>query len=268
LSPGEIGRRVKNLRVAREIHSLREVTSTNEIACEMALKGAPEGVVVIAETQTRGRGRINRGWVSPPGRNVYLSLILRPRMVPHLSPFLTYMGAISAAEALIEAFRLEVSLKWPNDVLVNGKKLAGLLNEVRVETDQVDFVILGFGININMEEEAFPDELRGNATSVMIELGHAVSRVEMTRCLLERLETWYETFLHQGVDPVIDRWESLARVRGTRIEVRSLDQTYRGVAEGLDRDGALILRDGKDRIIRVVAGDVRGHARPGEGDSW
>ena len=261
LMPLEIGRHVKTCRIAKEVHSLKEVASTNELAYEMALKGAPEGVVVIAETQTQGRGRMRRRWVSPPGRNIYLSLILRPRITPHLAPLLTYVGAVSTAEALDKGFALNVSLKWPNDVLVRGRKLAGLLNEVKAETDRVDFIVLGFGINVNMEEEDFPEELRQKATSVMIESGRKVSRVEVTRCLLESIETWYDVFLLHGADPVIRQWESLARIRGTSIEVRSFDDTHRGVAEGLDRDGALMLRQGKDRIIRLVAGDVIGKVK-------
>jgi len=213
-------------------------------------------VVVVAESQTRGRGRMNRSWVSPPGKNLYLSLILRPEIPPQLIPLLTYVGAVSTAEALTNGFSLKVEVKWPNDILVRGRKLAGLLNEVKAETDRVDFVVLGFGVNLNMAEEAFPRELRDKATSVMRELGHDVSRVEFTRCLLQRIETWYETFLLQGGDRVIEKWEAFARVRGRFLEVRSFGKIYRGVAEGLDREGALILREGEGRAIRILAGDL------------
>ena len=260
LMPLEIGR-LKTCGIAKDIRSFKEVASTNELAYKMALEGASEGVVVISETQTQGRGRMRRRWVSPPGRNIYLSLILRPRITPRLAPLLTYVGAVSTAEALDKGFALDVSLKWPNDVLVRSKKLAGLLNEVKAETDRVDFIVLGFGINVNMEKEDFPEDLRQKATSVMIELGRKVSRVEVIQCLLESIETWYDVFLLHGADPVIRQWESLARIRGTSIEVRSFDDTCRGVVEGVDRDGALMLRQEKDRIIRLVAGDVIGKVR-------
>lgn len=257
LSSWEIGRNLKTYRLARELHTFEEVTSTNDVAYEMALKGALEGVAVIAESQTRGRGRMNRSWVSPCDRNLYLSLILRPQISPQLVPTLTYMGALSTAEALVKSFSLKVGLKWPNDILVRGRKLAGLLNEVKAETDRVDFVVLGFGINLNMGEENFPEELREKATSVMRELGHRISRVGFTRCLLESIDAWYEAFLLQGASFIIESWEAVARIRGRSVEVRSFGTIHRGVAEGLDRDGALILRKGKDEVIRIVAGDLK-----------
>jgi len=257
LSAWEIGRNIKTCRLAREVHSFAEVISTNDLAYKMALNGAQEGVVVIADCQIGGRGRMNRSWVSPYGKNLYLSLILRPEIPPRLVPLLTYMGAISTAEALAKSFSLEGEIKWPNDILVRGRKLAGLLNEAKSETDRVDFVVLGFGVNLNMGEKDFPQELCETATSVMRELGHSVSRVEFTRCLLESIEAWYDTFLLRGGDPIIERWESVARIRGKSLEVRSFGTMYRGVAEGLDRDGTLILRNGRGEAIRVVAGDVR-----------
>ncbi len=257
LSSWEISRNLKTRRVAREIHAFQEVTSTNDVAYKMALKGAQEGVVVIAESQTRGRGRMNRSWVSPRDKNLYLSLILRPQIPPQIIPILTYMGAVSTAEAIAKRFPLKVDLKWPNDILVGGKKLAGLLNEVKAEADRVDFVVLGFGVNLNMGEESFPRELREQATSVMRELGRSVSRVEFARCLLESIEAWYETLLRQGPDRIIEKWEAVARIQGRFLEVRSFGEIHRGVAEGLDRDGALILRKGVDERMRIVAGDLR-----------
>jgi len=256
LSSREIGRKLKAVKVATEIHTLAEVSSTNDLAYELAFHGAREGVVVIAESQTQGRGRMSRFWLSPAGRNLYLSLILRPPILPRLAPLLTYLGVIATVEALSQCFSLKVEVKWPNDVMVRGRKLAGLLNEVKAETDRVDFVVLGFGVNLNMEAGAFPAELSEKATSVMRELGHRVSRVEFTRSLLERIDFWYNEFLLQGADVIIKKWESLARIGGKPLEVSSFGDVYRGVAEGLDHDGALVLRTGKDETIRVVAGDV------------
>ncbi len=256
LSAREIGRKLKAVRVAAEIHTLGEVSSTNDVAYELAFQGAREGVVVIAESQTQGRGRMSRFWLSPAGSNLYLSLILRPAIPPRLAPLLTYLGVIATAEALSQCFSLKVEVKWPNDVLVRGRKLAGLLNEVKAETDRVDFVVLGFGVNLNMEADAFPAELSEKATSVMRELGHRISRVEFTRSLLEWLDFWYNEFLLQGADVIIKKWEAVARIGGKTLEVSSFGDVYRGVAEGLDHDGALVIRTGKDETIRVVAGDV------------
>ncbi len=261
LSSQEIERDLKVSRVAREFRTYEEVTSTNDLAYEMALRGAREGVVVIAEAQRRGRGRMGRLWFSPQGKNLYLSVILRPSIVPRLVPLLTYVGVISTLEALSASFALEAQVKWPNDVLVGGKKLAGLLNEVKAETDRVDFVVLGFGVNLNMEKELLPEDLRENTTSVMRELGHRVSRVDFTRCLLEKIDFWYDAFLSRGVELIIQKWESVAHIRGKRLAVESFGDLYRGVAEGLDRDGALILRTERNKRVRIVAGDVLGTTR-------
>ena len=252
----EIERKLETRKIGSEIRTFDEVTSTNEVAYEMALQGAREGLVVIAESQARGRGRIKRTWVSPPLRNLYLSVILRPQIPPQLAPLLTYAGAVATAEALRTSFSLEAELKWPNDILVRGKKLAGLLNEVKAETDRIDFVILGFGVNLNMGMESFPQELREKATSVMMELGRRVSRVEFTQSLLKSIETWYEAFLFLGAPRITEQWEAMARIRGKPIEVRFFDRVYRGVAEGLDRDGALILREKAGGRVRIVAGDL------------
>jgi BirA family biotin operon repressor/biotin-[acetyl-CoA-carboxylase] ligase len=256
LSSLEISPNLRTHTVGSEVHVFEEVTSTNSVAYEMGLQGAREGVVVIAESQARGRGRMNRPWISPSHKNLYLSLILRPPLSPHRVSTLTYMGAISTAEALSERFRLNVELKWPNDILLRKRKLAGLLNEVKAETDGVDFVVLGFGVNLNMAEEDFPREIRKTATSVMRELGHRVSRVEFTRCLLERIESWYDIILLQGINTIIEKWEALARIRGRVLELRSFGEVHRGVAEGLDCDGALLLRIDGEKTMRFVSGDL------------
>jgi BirA family biotin operon repressor/biotin-[acetyl-CoA-carboxylase] ligase len=261
LSAQEVRQSLKTLKVAREIHTFGQVTSTNDLAYEMALRGTREGVVVVAESQTHGRGRLNRSWISPPGKNLYLSLILRPQVPARCVPVMTYLGAISTAEALVKNFSLKIQIKWPNDILVRRRKLAGLLNEAKVETDRVHFVVLGFGVNLNMGEGAFPKELREKATSVMREVGHEVSRVSFTRYLLESIENWYETFLLQGPDPIIETWETLARIRGKVLEVRSFGGLYRGQAQGLDRDGTLILCNGQGETIKIAVGDVTESSR-------
>lgn len=255
--PGSVSGKDLSHRLAGKLHIFEEVNSTNDVAYRMALEGAPAGTVVIAESQTRGRGRMSRSWVSPPGENLYLSLVLKPPIAPRKAPFLTYVGAVATAEALAENFSLEVSLKWPNDILANGRKLAGLLNEVKAESNRVVFAVLGFGVNLNVDQEAFPPGLRGKATSVMGELGHSVSRVGFARCLLESIEAWYETFLMRGHESIIEKWEALAQIRGKSIEVRCFGVIHRGVADGLDRDGALVLRGRAGEKIRVVAGDLR-----------
>jgi BirA family biotin operon repressor/biotin-[acetyl-CoA-carboxylase] ligase len=256
LSPWELGRHLKTQRVGSVIRTFGEVDSTNEVAYRLGLQGAGEGTAVIADSQTKGRGRLRRSWISPPGRNLYLSVLLRPRAHPSVVPLLTYMGVVAAVEALGKNLALEPEIKWPNDLLVKGRKLAGFLNEAKSEMDQIDFVVLGFGINLNMEREDFPAEIRELATSVKLEIGRRVSRVAFTCCLLESIDVWYDIFLTRGASPILERWESIAHIRGKFLEVRSCDRVHQGEAQGLDRDGALILRKETGDFIRVVAGDV------------
>ncbi|MBW2058640.1 MAG: biotin--[acetyl-CoA-carboxylase] ligase [Deltaproteobacteria bacterium] len=257
LSGREVGRNLDTRIVGRELYTFDDVTSTNDLAYEAAVKGAGEGAAVIADSQTRGRGRLNRSWISPGGKNLYLSVVLRPVIPPSLVSILTYMGAVAAAEALEEDFALGVELKWPNDVLVRGRKLAGLLNEVKAEADRVDFVVLGFGVNLNMGEEDFPHDVLNNATSVMMETGRRVSRVRFARSLLKSIDSWYRALLVHGSGLALARWEDAAAIRGKTVEVSSFGRIHRGVAEGLDQNGALILRKGEGEVIRIVAGDLR-----------
>jgi BirA family biotin operon repressor/biotin-[acetyl-CoA-carboxylase] ligase len=222
----------------------------------LALNGAGEGEVVIAESQEKGRGRLGRQWFSPPFLNLYLSVILRPNLSPHQASLITLMAAVATADAIQKFSRLLPLIKWPNDILLRDRKVAGLLNEIHSEMDRIHFVILGMGINLNVDEKMFSKEIASVATSLKIETGQTISRKAFLRSLLQELENWYTIFMKQGSTVILEAWKDRARIKGRRIKVTSFGETLVGMGVDVDSEGALILEmtDGKRK--RVVAGDV------------
>ncbi len=238
------------------IHYFREIDSTNNKAKDLAASGAPEGTIVIAEQQTKGRGRRGRVWFSPPGGGIYISLILRPEMPPNEAPTMTLMTAVAVAEALISLVELEVSIKWPNDILVGGKKVAGILTEISTEMDSIDFIIVGLGMNVNMPLASFPKEINDIVTSILLETGKHFSRIELIRAYLHFHEKYYKIFQKNGYEPIIERWKELSNMFGRNIMVNVLGKEYSGEVIDMDNDGALILKDNQGNLHRVFSGDV------------
>lgn len=238
------------------IHHFQTVDSTNSKAYQLALNGAKEGEVVIAESQMKGKGRMERHWFSPPFLNLYLSVILRPKIPPHQASLITLMAAVATAEAIHKFSGLLSLIKWPNDILMRKKKVAGLLNEIHSETDHIHFVILGIGINLNMDGEMFPREIRAVATSLKKEMAQTVSRKIFLQFLLQELERWYEIFLENGEAPILKAWRDWAQIKGRKVKVTSFGERLVGIAVDVDSDGALILKTGSGERKRVVAGDV------------
>lgn len=243
--------------VGRQIHCETEINSTNQLAQQLAAQGAPEGLVVLAEAQLAGRGRMGRRWESPAGINVYCSILLKPQIPPRQAPQLTFLSAVATAEALKDLYGIDARVKWPNDILVGGRKIAGLLNELSAETEQIHALVLGIGINVNMTAAQFPDELRYPATSVLIETGDLHPRLALVRLLLQKIDDLYTEFLAEGFAPLRRRWESLFDLLDRQVEVDLGKRCISGVVGGLESDGALkiFLPDGS--IERVMAGDVR-----------
>lgn len=220
---------------------------------------APEGAVVIADAQTRGRGRLGRTWFSPPGESLYLTLLLRPTLAPHRAPPLSLVAGVALAET-IEALGLHPELKWPNDLLLDGRKVAGILTEMATSGSGIEHVLLGIGVNLH--GIAFPDELAGRATSLALALAasssaHAApSRDAFAASLLDHLEVWYDRFLAAGPQVVVAAWKRRARRLGTRITVHSGNEHLEGLAEDVDDEGALWLRKDDGTRVRVVAGEI------------
>ncbi len=232
----------------------QEVASTNDIACDLALKGIREGATVVADAQTRGRGRLGREWFSPRGVNLYLSTILRPPIPPWKGPQLVFLGAMAVVRA-VEGLGLRVEVKWPNDILVKGRKLSGILTEMSSEPERINFVILGIGVNVNMEEEMLPPELKGRATSLRGETGRVVDRARFAASLIHHLNRYYRLFLDQGSAPILDEWKGYSFLDGREVEVLGPGSVLRGIVLGVDDDGALLLRTSHG-VERVISGDV------------
>lgn len=230
--------------------------STNMLAKEMAAAGAAEGTLVIAEEQTQGRGRLDRRWFSPAGRGIYASVILRPSIPPEETTRIALCCAVTVAEALRDTTGLPARIKWPNDVLVGGRKIAGILTEGAMEMDRVDYLVVGFGVNVNTRPEEFPGELRGTATSVLGETGRPFSRVVILQGILASLDELYHAFRTAGFDGILARWKELTDMMGRAVTVRTAGATYTGTVVDCDRYGALVLRDEQGRDVRIYSGDV------------
>ena len=256
LIPGEITAGLKSERIGRNILYLRETGSTNEEAFRLAEEGAEEGTVVVAESQRRGKGRLGRHWVSPPGVNLYCSVILRPAILPVRAAQMTFLSSVAVARAITATTSLRPFIKWPNDLMINGRKVAGLLNEMSAETEKVNFIILGIGVNINMRHEQFPDDLRHPATSLFLETGRPVKRTDFTRTLLETLDHLYGSYLEHGYGPIREEWQAHCNSLGRKVMITFQNSQVVGMAEGIDEEGALLVQLPEGRIERVLAGDV------------
>ncbi len=241
--------------IGRRIEYHEEVESTNTEAMHLAQQGAEEGTVVIAEAQTIGRGRLNRIWESPPSMNLYLSVILRPDIAAVSASLIPLVVGVAVAEVISQYCKGRVRLKWPNDVLIGGKKICGILTEMRTREDRVSFIITGIGVNLNMQKLHFPRELRETATSLRIETALDIDRVDFAIRLFEALGNWYRIFLNGGQDHIRKTWLEYADIVGRRIEAVYKNDVQRGTVVGLDENGALLL-EGESGIQQVLAGDV------------
>ncbi len=256
LLPSEVKPLLRTKWMGRTIHHFQSIDSTNSKAYQLAMEGAEEGEVVVAESQTQGKGRLGREWFSPPFLNLYLSVILRPKISPHQASMVTLMAAVATAEAIQQATGLDPKIKWPNDLLLRERKVAGLLNEIHSEADRIHFIILGIGVNINMEIKMFPKEIRQKATSLRMEKGEMISRKDFIQILLQRLERWYLTLLEEGPSAILEAWRKWATIKGRWVKVISFGETLLGRAIDIDSDGALIIEMKEGGQKRILAGDV------------
>lgn len=256
LVPAEIEADLSSTVIGRRLICFRETGSTNEVAFKLAEEGAEEGTVVVAEAQRHGKGRLGRRWESPAGVNLYCSVILRPPILPPCAAQLTFLSTVAVARAIAATTSLHPSIKWPNDLLVNGLKVAGLLNEMSAETEKVNFIVLGIGVNINMRRDQFPADLRHPATSLFLEEGQPVSRHAFTRSLLEALDALYDTYLARGYEPVRKEWLARCNFIGRQVRITFQEKELAGMAQGIDQDGALLVRLPDGKVERVLAGDV------------
>ena len=254
LVPAEIRKHFRAQRLRGEILHHDVVDSTNRLAIELARGGAAEGTSVVAEKQTAGRGRLGRVWESPPGLNLYLSVVLRPALSPVEVPRLTLAAAVAVADAIVAATGLDPAITWPNDVLLGGRKVAGILTEPEAEAERVRFVVVGIGVNLNSLEIDFPPELRDKATSLAIAAGRGVDRAAFTGALLGTLDEVYGEMLRSGFGGLRARYESFHTLPGRRVVVGG-GRPITGVVRGIDEAGALLVETA-DGVERILSGEV------------
>ncbi|WP_409301346.1 biotin--[acetyl-CoA-carboxylase] ligase [Peribacillus sp. SCS-155] len=256
VTANEIMLGLKTHRLGQKIHYQETVDSTQKIAHRLSNEGAPEGTIVIAEEQSLGKGRLTRAWYSPKYTGVWMSLILRPNIPFQQAPQLTLLAAVSVVQAIEEVTSLLPGIKWPNDILINGRKVTGILTELQAEADRIHSVITGIGINVNQQEQDFPEELNQKASSLFIESGQRISRAELIQQTLVKMETLYDLYLEKGFGPIKLLWESYAVSLGKQIKASTLTETLYGTALGITDEGVLLLEDGKGHVHSIYSADI------------
>ncbi|AEB10675.1 biotin--[acetyl-CoA-carboxylase] ligase [Desulfobacca acetoxidans] len=253
LLPVEIAQNLPHRFLRGPVWHFMNLPSTNDMAKDLARQGNPEGSIIVAESQSAGRGRMGRIWESPPGGGIYLSLILRPPLPPAELPRLTLTAAVAVIQAIREVAGLAADIKWPNDILLQGKKLGGILTEMETESDQMSHVILGLGLNVNTT--VFPEPVRRLATS-LASAGKRYSRLAILRSLLAALDSLYGRFLQEEFPAILDLWRQSAVTLGQQVTVRQGKEIISGLALDVDSDGALLLQQPDGRIEKVISGEI------------
>ncbi|MBF0505021.1 MAG: biotin--[acetyl-CoA-carboxylase] ligase, partial [Candidatus Omnitrophica bacterium] len=248
----EIKAGLKSKTVGKNIIVMDTVTSTMDEAFRLGMEGCCEGTVVCAETQTKGRGRLGRVWLSPKSKGLYFSVVLRPTLPLNQLALLTLMSAVALAEAIEEAGRIKPSIKWPNDLLWEDRKLAGILTELRAESDQVKFVVVGIGLNVNTPAH----QVIAGASSLKIAAGRSFNRVEVFQSILSSLEKWYGKLLHRDFLDITEAWKERSSTLNKRLRLTDPTGTIEGEAVDLDEDGSLLIRKDSGVIIKKTAGDI------------
>ena len=252
LLPFEISSDLQTKFLGRKIYYFERVSSTMDVAMQLGAQNTPEGTLVIAESQSKGRGRLGRSWISPKYKGIYVSLILRPKMLPAQVSTLTLMAAVSICEAVRQTSGLEVQIKWPNDILMDNKKLGGILTELEAELDATNFVTIGIGLNVNNSRA----ELDNSAISLREAAGHSFNRVELLREILRKIEKNYLILQKKGALAILEKWRSYNITLGRRVKVVCRKEHLEGEAVDIDTDGGLLVRRESGLIDKFMAGDV------------
>jgi BirA family biotin operon repressor/biotin-[acetyl-CoA-carboxylase] ligase len=242
--------------VGRAIQVFKETDSTNDIVDKLAHDGVAEGVVVFAESQTKGRGRLGRRWLSPPGKGLWCSVLLRPNLHPMAATQLTVISAVAVARAIERQTGLTPGIKWPNDIMFGPRKCAGILIELSAEIDHIRHAVLGIGLDVNLTPAEFPAELRASATSLQAEAGHPIDRPALAAALLHELDVVYARLCEGDFHEVGDDWMRRCTTLGHRVTIRVGDRALTGTAEALDEEGALLVRTEHGHVERIMGGDV------------
>jgi len=252
---GEVKGKLKTKILGKDVLSYRSVGSTNQLGFRLAEAGAKEGTLIVADEQTKGRGRMGRNWYSPPGLGLWMSLILRPNIPPFKAPGLSICAGLALAQTIRKLTGLDAKVKWPNDCLINGLKVGGILLELSAELDRTNFVIAGIGVNVNHLPKDFPRKLSARATSVRIEWGEEVSRVKLLTSFLRRFESVYLDFKKNGLSPQRQLIKKFSSLLGRSVTVKFGREKVEGLAQDIDDDGSLVIRTARgEKVVR--AGEV------------
>ncbi len=257
---GKLNGLLKTQSIGRLIHYQDELGSTNTVLLELGEKGASEGTIVIADKQTEGKGRLGRKWISPSGTNLYISVLFRPEISAADSPLFTFLASIALNETIEKTGVTNTEIKWPNDIQMDGKKVAGVLTEMRTKREMVDFIVVGIGVNINMSRDYINAEM-GNvsriATSIKENLGKDIDRAKFTADLLLELEKWYQIFCNKGKKPILEEWTRAWGHMNKRVRINMEgEQGFEGSALGIDDRGYLLVKTDNGEITKIIAGDV------------
>jgi BirA family biotin operon repressor/biotin-[acetyl-CoA-carboxylase] ligase len=246
ISPGPLGKR---------IHHFFKIDSTNSVAMTLGERDEPHGAVVIAEEQTAGRGRAGHTWHSEKTSGIYMTVLLRPPLPPQHAPIITLAAGLAVRDAILEQIDIAPDLRWPNDLLMGGKKFCGILTEMNAEQDRIHFVAVGIGINVN--HERIPADLATIATSLKIETHRSQSRVEIVARLLRHLDSYYNRFVQEGPEAIVARFtECSSYARGKRVRIETGSETYTGTTDGLEPSGLLRVRRDDGKVAPVIAGTL------------
>jgi len=256
ISAEEILAGLETKKIGRTIYAYDTVVSTQSLAHEAASKGAPEGTLVVAEQQTGGKGRLGRQWHSPKGSGIWMSLVVRPAIPLPRTPQMTLLTAVAVSQAIRQTVGVSPAIKWPNDIFVGDKKVCGILTELNAESDRVNYLVIGIGINVNTAASDFPEELREVATSLRIESGQAIKRALFIQNVCRIFENEYEYYLRCGFEQVKQAWEKNSYTIGRQVTVRTIHSTLEGRAVGLDPEGVLIVEDAAGNRHKVYSADV------------
>ena len=256
LIPDEVQTNLKTKIIGKAISYHITTDSTNRIAKELANGGAADGTIVIAEEQTGGKGRLGRSFFSPKYKSILMSIILKPNFLPHEAPKCTLMTAVAVANAMIR-FNLQPAIKWPNDLLYDGRKIVGILTEISAEMSRINYIVIGIGINVNINREEFPEDIRDIAASLAEVKGESVSRIDFLKALLEEFDKLYIEATQNGFDEILNQWRKYNITLGKKIRVipAGSDEEFSAIAEDIDSEGALIVKTDRG-LEKVYAGDV------------
>ncbi len=248
---------IEGANIGKEIIFFESTSSTNDAAIEIGRqRDDPEGIVVIADSQTGGRGRFGRKWESPPGANLHFTVLLKPRFSPQHASLMTLAAAIAVTRAIRDKAEIHAEIKWPNDILINGKKTGGILSEIKARGDLIDILAVGIGVNVNMTPDMMGGDIKELATSLKIEKGDPINRADLFRAILAELETYYKYILKGDKGAIIRDWLSLNSTIGNTVTVKNLDSIITGTAESINASGELILRLASGEAKTICAGDV------------